>query len=499
MPLANLDSPTLVNAGNEMAAEVASLYPFFIMLAGLIVVIGGIVVLKLNAFISLIAAAIVVSVMSPGPWGEKMTSVMQGFGDTAKGVGILIALASIIGMAMVESGAADRVVRKLLGWFGEDRAATALMSGGFVLAMPVFFDTVFYLMVPLARSLYQKLGKNYLKFLLAIGCCATAHALVPPTPGPLLAADTLKVSVGMMMFVGCLVGFPAAIAGMAFASFADSRMPNLKPPASADLSGSTDDATAHAPIPDNELPSLGLSMLPILLPIVLISMTSFYPLLPTWLLERIPDPSVIDFIGNPTFTLFLATLIAMWTYWNFRKPTVNQFSANVETALMSGGVIVLITCAGGAFGKMLKNAQIAEAISAQFGDTSATGMGLLLLSFGVAALVKFAQGSSTTALIVTSSMIAAIVYPDIVNQPAVDAATKSKELGYHPAYLAAAIGAGSLVGSWMNDSGFWIFAKMGGLTETEGLKTWTPLLAILGIVAMLMTLLFANVLPMVSV
>ena len=205
-------------------------HPFTILFVGLAVVIGGIVIARLNAFIALIGAAIIVSLMAPGPLGEKMMRVLAGFGKTAEGVGIVIALASIIGMAMVESGAADRIVRKLLSWFGEKQAATALMTGGFVLAMPVFFDTVFFLMVPLARSLYQKVGKNYLKFLLAIACCATAHALVPPTPGPLLAAAELKVSVGMMMLVGVMVGFPAAIAGMLFAMFADSRMPDLKPP-----------------------------------------------------------------------------------------------------------------------------------------------------------------------------------------------------------------------------------------------------------------------------
>jgi len=442
-PVAVFDNLTLLGSSSQGA----SLYPFLILMVGLIVVIGGIVALKQNAFISLIAAAIIVSLMAPGPWGEKMARVLQGFGDTAKGVGVVIALASIIGMAMVESGAADRIVRKLLALFGEKQASTALMTGGFMLAMPVFFDTVFYLMVPLARGLYQKLGKNYLKFLLAI--------------------DALRVSVGMMMLVGCMVGFPAAIAGMMFASFADSRMPNLKPP----VGENEDQLESIEPVSEDQLPSLWLALLPIILPVLLISFASFFHEVPRGENgQKLPDNSLMGFIGSPAFALFLATLIAVWTYWVYRKPSVKLLSSNVEQA----------------------------AISAQFGDSTATGIGLLLLSFGVAALVKFAQGSSTTALIVTSSMIAAIVYPDMADGSIVAAAAKSKELGYHPVYLAAAVGAGSLVGSWMNDSGFWIFTKMGGLTETEGLQTWSPLLAILGIVAMLMTLLLANVLPMVS-
>ena len=465
-------------------------HPFTILFVGLLVVIGGIVVARLNAFIALIGAAIIVSLMAPGDWGEKITRVSEGFGQTASGIGIVIALASIIGMAMVESGAADRIVREMLAWFGEKRAATALMTSGFVLAMPVFFDTVFYLMVPLARGLYQKLGKHYLKFLLAIVCCGTAHALVPPTPGPLLAASELGVGMGRMMLIGSLVGFPAAIAGMIFASFADRMIPDLKPPTISE----SDTELKPKPISDDQLPSLSLSLLPIILPIVMISAVGFFHTPPS---NKQPDPSIWGTVGTPALSLFLSTLVAMATYWFYRRPTIERFSKNVEAALMSGGVIVLITCAGGAFGKMLQHAQLADAIKGQFGQSSAEGMGLLILSFGVASLIKFAQGSSTTALIVTAGMISAIIYPEGDNGKAViDAAAQAKVLGYHPVYLATAIGGGSLVGSWMNDSGFWIFAKMGGLSETQGLKTWTPMLAILGIVSMLMTLILANLMPM---
>ena len=204
----------------------------------------------------------------------------------------------------------------------------------------------------------------------------------------------------MMMLVGCMVGFPAAIAGMLFASFADSRMPNLKPP----VAENEDQLKSVEPVSEEQLPSLWLSLMPIILPVLLISFTSFFHEVPRGENGlKLPDNSVMGSIGNPACALFLATLISVWTYWVYRKPSVKLLSSNVEQALMNGGVIVLITCAGGAFGKMLQKAQIAEAISAQFGDSTATGMGLLLLSFGVAALVKFAQGSSTCLLYTSPS------------------------------------------------------------------------------------------------
>ena len=139
------------------------------------------------------------------------------------------------------------------------------------------------------------------------------------------------------------------------------------------------------------------------------------------------------------------------------------------------------TAAGGAFGGMLKVARLGPAIQALFGDTAVSGLPLLFFAFFIASLIKFAQGSSTSAMIVTSGMIAAMVSPE--------------SLTVNPVYLATAIGSGSLVGSWMNDSGFWIFARMGGLTEVETLKTWTPLLALLGSVGMAVTFILAILIP----
>jgi len=162
----------------------------------------------------------------------------------------------------------------------------------------------------------------------------------------------------------------------------------------------------------------------------------------------------------------------------------------IETALMSGGIIILITAAGGAFGATLRAAGLGDAIrhlaEAQVAGGGApallSGLPLLGLAFAVASLIKFAQGSSTTAMIVTSGMIVAMINPT--------------QLTFHPAYLVAAIGAGSLVGSWMNDSGFWIFAKMGGLTEVQTLKSWTPALVIVGSVAFVLVVILAGVLPL---
>jgi hypothetical protein len=159
--------------------------PLLILLFGVAIVLGLIIVLKVNAFLALVVAAIFVSFCAPGEMGDKVERVARAFGSTAGGIGIVIALASIIGKCMLDSGAADRVVRFFVGFMGERRAPLALMGSGYVLAIPVFFDTVFYLLVPLARSLHRRTKTHYLKYILAIAAGgAITHTLVPPTPGP---------------------------------------------------------------------------------------------------------------------------------------------------------------------------------------------------------------------------------------------------------------------------------------------------------------------------
>ena len=168
-----------------------------------------------------------------------------------------------------------------------------------------------------------------------------------------------------------------------------------------------------------------------------------------------------------------------------RGLTLKELAQTTETALMSGGVIILITAAGGAFGAMLRESGVENSIKQMAGsDGQSMGLLVLLLGFGVASVMKVAQGSGTVSMITTSAMMAAM-------------GVSSSMLGCDLVYLACAIGAGSLAGAWMNDSGFWIFARMSGLTEVEALKTWSILLAILGVTALGFTLLAAWLMPLV--
>ena len=447
---------------------------------GLAVVVGAIVVVRLNAFLALVGAALVVSLLAPGAIDQKVVRVAEALGATAGNIAIVIAMAAVIGQCMMESGAADRIVRAFLAALGERRAGAALASSGFVLAIPVFFDTVFYLLVPLARSLFRRTGRNYLKYVMAI-CAggAVTHTLVPPTPGPLVIADTLRVDLGTMILMGVLVGLPTAVVGLLFSTWMDRRMPVPMRP----TPGEED---ALAPLPEQREPGLLLSSLPIALPVVLISFQTVV----SRLAQGAPEGSMAvrlrpwaTLFGNANLALLISAAIALLIYVRYRNADRAQTAKMAEGALMSAGIIVLITAAGGAFGAMLRAAEIGPAIQSLVGYRSGgSDLPLLFLAFLVSSVLKFAQGSSTVAMITSAGMMAAMVDPG--------------SLSFHPVYLALAIGSGSLVGSWMNDSGFWIYSRMGGLTEVESLRTWTILLAALGCTAMLVNVVLAAVLPL---
>lgn len=497
------------DGGSAAEATGPEVWPFVCLAAGVATVLGLIIALKVNAFIALITAAIVVSLMAGGPMGEKITRVATAFGTAAGNIGIVIGLAAVIGTCLLDSGAADRIVRAFLRVLGEKQSPVALLGSGFVLAVPVFFDTVFYLLVPLARSLYRTTNKNYLKYILAISAGgAITHTLVPPTPGPLVMATTLNIDIGLMILVGGMVALPAAICGLLASSVIDRVMPIPMRP----VGGQPE----KPPVKDSDLPPLWMAVLPVALPVLMISANTVVDTMAKnavraelrandggtvdedRVAELLADPEslttegakqlvaargVTGIIGNANLALLISTVIAMWMLVKTQGLSREETASVVETSLMSGGVIILITAGGGAFGAMLKTANVGTSIEAMFANAGGAGTMLLLLGALLAMVLKVAQGSSTVAMITGSAMLAGIASPET--------------LGFNPVYLATAIGGGSLIGSWMNDSGFWIFAKMGGLTEVEALKSWTILLAVLGTVSLVVTLILANVLPMV--
>jgi GntP family gluconate:H+ symporter len=462
-------------------------------------VVAGIALLRMHPFIVLMLAAILVGLMSaqlPGvpPANALVQAVelpMTEFGLAAGRIAFIILLASIIGMCMLDSGAADRVVRRLMAALGEQRAGLALLASGFLLSIPVFFDTVFFLLVPLARALALRTGRDYMLYVMAI--CAggvLTHSLVAPTPGPLLVAEALRpagVDLGVSMVGGLAAGLVPAVGALWLVRWLNRRVPV---PVRDTPGASLADLNLIVNRSDADLPGFGVSLLPIALPVVLIASTSFAGLAQASLpgvVAALGGPESfgrikhwVDFVGNRNVAMLIGTAIALTILARQKRMGMRQLGEAMGPPLEMAGVIILITAAGGAFGAMIRHSGVGDVIGML---ARGYGVNLVLLAWTVTAVIRLAQGSATVAMVTGVGLMAAIVG---------DGST----LLFHPLYLFLAIGFGSMIGSWMNDSGFWVVGKLSGFTERETLKTWTVLTTFISVVGLIEVLVASYVLPL---
>lgn len=446
-------------------------WPFVVLFLGVVAVVLMITVWRFHPFVALILAAIFVGLVSvdlPGAAGEHplVTAVelpMVEFGIVAGKIAWVIALAAVIGTAMMESGAAERIVRWLLGALGEDRAALALLISGFILSIPVFFDTVFFLLIPLAIALALKTGRHFVLYVVAMGGgAAITHSIVPPTPGPLIMAETLQIDLGVTIMAGIALGIIPALSVLWMAKRLDKRLPIPVRVAEAN------------PAKLEQEPGLFISFLPVLLPIILISISSVVDVIAGDM------PGWIAFFGNKNIAMGLGTAVALGLWARERKLSPAEVWSGISKPLEIAGIIILITSAGGAFGAMIKHSGIGTAIETV---TESFHVHYILLAWLIAAVMKTAQGSSTVAMITSASIMYALI-------------GVGGDLPYHPIYILMAIGFGSLFISWMNDSGFWVVAKMSGFTEKEALQLWTVSLAVLSLVGLVQVFLLSWLLPL---
>lgn len=468
--------------------------PFLLLLIGVVVVVGGIVLLRMHAFIALFSAAIIVGALTPaeniaqalraqGRPAAEITARSQEtlgpklaakFGDACKNLGILIAMASIVGACLLESGGADRIVRSMLRLFGEKRSPLVFATSGYVLGIPVFFDTVFLLLIPLARAMGTRTRRNYLLYVLAIAVGTTmTHSLVPPTPGPLFAANALKVDIGLMMIGGIIVSAFAACFGLAYAWWLDRRFPvPVREPA-----GEPNVTTPATERPESELPPLWLALAPIVLPVVLIAMSTAKT---SGLLAVEGAGGMIATIGHPNMALAIAAAISLVTVAWRRRGEGTVVRKAVQAALADAGLIILITSAGGVFGGILQETGVGERIQ---NVATQYRIAVLPLAFAVTALIRTAQGSATVAMVTAVGILQGFSSPEV--------------LGFHPLYLALTIGCASKLVPWMNDSGFWVVCKTSGLTERETLRGMSVMFTFMGIAGFLLILVVAKLFPMV--
>ncbi len=446
--------------------------PLAILVVALVIVIGGVLVFRLHPFVVLIVAAFAVAFLAPVEQSAAAVGqrVAEGFGKTAVSVGIVIAMASILGSCLTAAGGAQRLVTAIQRAVGERRTPLALLLAGFVLGVPMYADTVFYLLVPLARAVWARTGRGYLLGVLAIvGGATMTHSLVPPTPGPLFVADALAVDIATMIMVGLVVGSLAAVAGFGFARWADRRWP-LEPTAA--VATSMPAGTG----PPASLPPLWAALLPILLPVLLISLESASRSAPQLFPARLLP--AVQLVGEKNMALSLAALAAVLLLLR-TGGGLAEVRSTIASAVTDAGSIILVIAAGGALGASLRQSGLAE-LSAGIGTGG--GLSLIPIAWLVTVVIRVAQGSATVAMITAAGVMAPVVL--------------AGSLPFHPVYVAVAIGCGSKPGMWMNDSGFWVISRMSGMSEGQTLRSVSVMLAIEGTVGLLVTLGLAVVWPL---
>ncbi len=429
----------------------------------IIAVLGGIAVLlflilklRIHAFLALLIGSITVGLVAGLDAKEIIDTIQQGMGGTLGFVATVVGLGAMFGAILEASGGAKTIADFMISKFGLQRAPLAMVISGFLIAIPVFFDVAFIILVPMIYALQRKTGKSLLLYAIPLlAGLAITHAFIPPTPGPIAVADIIGADLGWVILVGFLAGIPTAlIAGLLFGRTIAKKIFIAAP---AEIENST----------PASLPPIGQTLWIIALPIVLILLNTISS---TGALG-ISNPiilKIIGLVGHPFSALIIANILAWYFFGIKRGFTKAQLFDISSKSLAPAGTIILLTGAGGVFKQVLTNTGAGELLATSLSNA---GFPILAFAFISAAIVRIVQGSSTVAMITAAGLVSPLLG---------NASLSPVEL----ACMVIAIASGASIFSHVNDSGFWLVGQYLGITEKQTFKSWTMMTTILAITGM---------------
>lgn len=422
---------------------------------------------KWNPFITLMLSALMLGLLAGMKPADVISSITGGLGGTLGTIAIVIALGTMLGKMMAESGGAERIATTLVDRFGMKRVHWAMMIVGFIVGIPVFFEVGVILLIPIIFTVARKTGMSLLQIGIPIlAGLSTVHGLVPPHPAPMIAIDAFKADLGKTILYSLIVGIPTAIiAGPLFGKFIGKRI-QLEPP--------TELAEQFSTSKIDRLPGFGITLFTILLPVILMLIGS---------IANIVDPEgtssftvFCEFIGHEVIALLISVVFALFSLGfarGFNKHDISRFTSE---CLAPTATIILIIGGGGAFKQVLINSGVGNAIAEV---ATHANINIILFAWLVAALIRVATGSATVAM----TTAAGIVAPVLALTPGA-----SIEL------VVLATGAGSLVLSHVNDAGFWMIKEFFNMSVAQTLKTWTVMETLLSVVGLIFILILSTVL-----
>jgi len=426
------------------------------VLIGVVILLFLILKLRLPAFISLLISSILVGLLSGLDGNTIIDTIQTGMASTLGFVATVVGLGALFGGILELSGGAKVIAQSLLKRFGENNSGFSLGLTGFLVAIPVFFDVAFIILVPVIYAIQNKTGKSLLHYAIPLlSGLAITHSFIPPTPGPIAVADIIGADLGWVMLVGFLAGVPTLIvSGVLFGKFIGNKIHITAP-----------ELTDQVDTNNRALPSFSTVIAIIALPIILIM---FATLSKSGIIsiqsEKAND--IIGLIGHPFIALILANLLA-WFLLGKRQGYSSKELLDISSkSFKPAGIIILLTGAGGVFKQTLVATKAGEMMA---NGLSEMGMPVIIFAFLAAALVRVLQGSATVAMITAAGLVS----PLIVNA------------SYSPIELAAlviAIASGASIFSHVNDSGFWLVKEYLGLTEKQTFNSWTMMTTLLALV-----------------
>ena len=438
-------------------------HSIFLLASALVSVIGLILliaVVKLNPVITLFVISLALAVVAGMPLPIVIHSFEAGVGGTLGHIAIIVALGTMLGKMMAESGAADQIANTLIRLFGEKNVPWAMVFIGLLVGLPAFFEVGFVLLIPVAFTVARRTGTSLvLVGLPMVAGLSVVHGLVPPHPAAMLAVTIYKADVGRTIFYALLIGLPTAIvAGPLYARLIAPHVRlSADNPMAAQIAGHDE---------RRSLPGFWISLLTILLPVILMLIGSWADALTA---PGSPLNNGLHLIGNDDLALLIGALVSFFTLGNMRgfsREAILRFS---NECLAPTATITLLVGAGGGFGRVLQDSGVSAAIIVAAVQSHVP---LLLLAWLLAALMRLATGSATVAMTTAAGIVAPIAL---------------HSTGVHPELLAIATGAGSLIFSHVNDGGFWLVKEYFNMSVGQTIKTWSMCETIISVTALLLS------------
>jgi GntP family gluconate:H+ symporter len=448
--------------------------PLLIVALGIVVLLIMIMKFNLNTFISLVVVSFLIALALGMPISDVVGTIEAGMGGTLAGIALVFGLGAILGKLIADSGGAQRIAMTLIDKFGEKRIQWAVVVAGFILGIALFFEVGLVLLIPIVYQISKQLRIQFLWLGLPMTTAlSVTHAFLPPHPGPTVIAQEYGANVGMVLVYGFIIAIPTVIiAGPLFTKIARKLVPSAFEKEPSGSLASIGDAKQYKL---EDTPGFGISAFTALFPVILMAISTIITLIQdgmelkgNWFFD------IVTMIGSPTTVMLLSVLLAVYTMGVARKIPMQQLMNSAEKAVAAIGMMLLILGAGGALKQVLIDGGVGDYVAEIFEGSTISP---LILAWLIAALLRVAQGSATVAALTTAGLVIPMMTGTDVNL----------EL------MVLATGAGSIIASHVNDTGFWIVKESFGLTMKETFSTWTvleTLISICGLVFVLLLSLF---------